>query len=185
MTGRGVLGVLGFFGVALVTINCATSDSRSYSSPSQATASPSPAVVEPVSSPAPSASTISIANSPIRSVDFDKVTYPDFPDYTGSRAKHVTLKAGDGRPSYVNFGDITGDGAEEAMVALSIKNRGSAIPYYVYIFTMENGKPKVIWAFDTGDRADGGLRQVTAENGQLVIELFGKDRVIGGEVVHR
>lgn len=41
----------------------------------------------------------------------------------------------------------------------------SAIPYHVYIFTLENGKPEVIWDFDTGDRADGGLRQSTRRTG--------------------
>src|SRR4029077_12407536 len=177
-----VLSLLGIFGVAVVTITCTTSESRSYSFPAQATASPSPTAVKPISSPSPSASTISIANSPIRSVDFNKVTYPNFVAYDASKAKQITLKAGDGRPSFINFGDITGDGAEEAMVVLSIENRGSAIPYDVYIFTMANGKPKVVWAFGAGDRADGGLRQLYADNGQLVIELFGKDRVIGGNL---
>jgi hypothetical protein len=38
-------------------------------------------------------------------------------------------------------------------------------PYYVYIFIVENGKPELIWHFETGDRADGGLRQVFAEKG--------------------
>jgi hypothetical protein len=41
---------------------------------------------------------------------------------------------------------------------------------------------QVIWDFDTGDRADGGLRQVYTENGQLLIDLYGKDRVVGGEL---
>ncbi len=77
---------------------------------------------------------------------------------------------------------ITGDGDEGAMVGLGINNNGSAIPDYVYLFTMEKGKVKLIWDFETGDRADGGLRNVYAENGQLVIELFGKDRVIGGQL---
>src|SRR5260370_23716551 len=47
---------------------------------------------------------------------------------------------------------------------------------------MEKEHPKLLWDFDTGDRADGGLRQVYADNGQLVIELFGKDGVIGGQL---
>lgn len=118
----------------------------------------------------------------IRSVDFDKVSYPHFPDYSdpnGRSKKFVTLKPGEGGPNFINYGDITGDGSEDAMVALGIDNHGSAIPHYVYIFTQENGKLKLIWNFETGDRADGGLRNVYGDNGQLVIELFGKDRVIG------
>jgi hypothetical protein len=121
----------------------------------------------------------------IREVDFDNILYPNFPDYSdpdGRKKKYVTLKPGEGGPNFVNYGDITGDGIEEAMVALGIDNYGSAIPHYVYIFTIENRKPKLIWDFETGDRADGGLRNVYAENGQLVIELFGKDRVISGQL---
>jgi hypothetical protein len=175
-----VLKLLAVLGFALSTIVCTTTESRNYSLTSQSTASPSPSVPQYI--PSPVASPKSITNSPIRSIDFNNVTYPDLPDYSSSKAKHVTLKAGQGRPSYINYGDITGDGVEEAMVVLSVENRGSAIPYYVYVFTEENRKPKLLWDFETGDRADGGLRQVYAENGQLVIELFGKDRVVGGEL---
>jgi hypothetical protein len=123
--------------------------------------------------------------SAIRSIDFDNISYPNFPDYSdpnGRAKKFVTLKPGEGGPNFINFGDITGDGVEDAMVALGIDNHGSAIPDYVYIFMMEDGKLKLIWDFETGDRADGGLRNVYSENGQLIIELFGRDRVIGGQL---
>lgn len=182
MNSKSILSLVAIFGVALLTITCTTTESRSYSTTSRATASPSPSVAQQMPASSPSASPISIAGSPIRSIDFNNVTYHDLPDFSKSKAKHVTLKAGQGRPSYINYGDITGDGAEEAMVVLSIENRGSATPYYVYIFTVENRKPKLLWDFETGDRADGGLRQIYAENGQLVIDLFGKDRVVGGEL---
>jgi len=157
----------------LVALSCSTSARRNDSSASQNRPSNVPAL----SAPTPA--------SPIRAVDFDNISYPNFPDYSdpnGRKKKYVTLKPGDGGPNFINYGDITGDGVEDAMVALGIDNHGSAIPDYVYIFTMENGKLKLIWDFETGDRADGGLRNVYAENGQLVIELFGKDRVIGGQL---
>jgi hypothetical protein len=118
-------------------------------------------------------------------VDFDNISYPRFPDYSdpsGRQKKYITLKPGEGGPNFINYGEVTGDGVEDALVALGIDNRGSAIPHYVYIFTVEKGKPKLIWDFETGDRADGGFRNVYADNGQLVIELFGKDRVIGGQL---
>lgn len=120
----------------------------------------------------------------IRSVDFDEISFPRFPDYSdpNGRKKFVTLKPGEGGPNFINYGDVTRDGSEDAMVVLGIDNHGSAIPHYVYIFTQENGKLKLIWDFETGDRADGGLRNVYADNGQLVIELFGKDRVIGRQL---
>ncbi len=157
----------------LASVFCSTTTRRGYQSAGQN----STHSVLPIPTPTPA--------SPIRSVDFDNVSYPNFPDYSdpnGRKKKYITLKPGEGGPNFINYGDITGDGVEDAMVALGVDNHGSAIPDYVYIFTMENGKLKLIWEFETGDRADGGLRNVYADNGQLVIELFGKDRVIGGQL---
>jgi hypothetical protein len=121
----------------------------------------------------------------IRSLDFTRVTYPNFPVYTDDRGtvKRVTLQPGEAAPSFTSFGDITGDGEEEAVVVLGIQNRGSAISDYVYVFTLERGLPRIIWEFQTGDRADGGLRQVYAKDGELVVELFGKNRVVGGDLM--
>jgi hypothetical protein len=39
----------------------------------------------------------------------------------------------------------------------------------------------LIWPFRTGDRADGGLKDLRLENGNLVIELYGQDRFILGQ----
>lgn len=122
------------------------------------------------------------AKSAIRLVDFDNIAYPNFPEYSNTKEKRITLERGEAAPSHVNYGDVTGDGAEEALVAVPVEIRGSAIPHHVYIFTIENGKPKLLWDFDTGDRSDGGLRQLYADNGQLVIELYGKDRVVSSEL---
>ena len=167
-------------GVALLTVSCLNGESHSRSSRLQATISPTPQTGGRTS-PSPSPT----AYSPIRSVDFDNISYPNLPDYSdpsGYKKKRITLKPGEGGPSHISYGDITGDGIEEAMVVLPIENRGSAIPYYVYIFTLDKGQPKLIWDFETGDRADGGLRQVYAENSELVIELYGKGKTIGGDL---
>ena len=40
----------------------------------------------------------------------------------------------------------------------------------------------MIWHFRTGDRADGGLKDIRVENGLAVVELFGQDRYILGEL---
>ena len=86
--------------------------------------------------------------------------------------------------SYVTtkFGDATGDGEDEAFVILKIETAGSAIPQAVYVFTLKDGEPELIWNFRTGDRADGGLKKVYTEDGDVVIELFGQDRYILGDV---
>ncbi len=86
--------------------------------------------------------------------------------------------------SYVatKFFDVTGDGEDEAVVVLKIETGGSAIPQVAYVFTWKNGKPELIWPFRTGDRADGGLKNVFAESGMFVVELYGQDRFLLGEI---
>jgi len=71
----------------------------------------------------------------------------------------------------VKYGDVTGDGIEEAIVSLGIQTGGSATPGLVYIYTFQRNAPKLLWLRSTGDRADGGLRDVYAQNGQLMVEL--------------
>jgi len=77
--------------------------------------------------------------------------------------------------------DVTGDGADEALVILKIETGGGAVPQIVYIFTWKDGKPELIWPFRTGDRADGGLKDLRVENGELIIELYGQDRFVLGQ----
>jgi hypothetical protein len=85
--------------------------------------------------------------------------------------------------SYVTtkYFDVTGDGSEEAVVILKIGTGGTAIPQVVNIYEWKDGKPEKIWMFRTGDRADGGLKDIRAEGGLLVVELFGQDRFLLGE----
>ena len=78
--------------------------------------------------------------------------------------------------------DATGDGQDEAIVILKIETAGNAIPQVIYIYTWKDEKPELLWHFRTGDRTDGGLKDIRPENGQLVIELYGQDRYMLGEV---
>lgn len=131
------------------------------------------------------------AHSQIRNVDFKNFEYPAKPIYSdgnhtfklkGGRFKGRSYAGSTGlEPVYltrVAYGDITEDGKEEAILVLFENVRGSAIPYYVYVYTLDNRKPSLLWSFQTGDRGDGGLRQAYAENGHLVIDLYGKDTVV-------
>ncbi len=85
--------------------------------------------------------------------------------------------------SYVTtkYFDVTGDGNDEAIVILKIITGGTAIPQVVNIYQWKDGKPEKLWTFRTGDRADGGLKDIRAENGQLVVELYGQDRFLLGQ----
>lgn len=77
--------------------------------------------------------------------------------------------------------DVNGDGNDEAIVILKVETGGSAIPQLVYVYEWKDGAPALIWHFRTGDRADGGLKDIRAENGMLTIELYGQDRFLLGE----
>lgn len=85
--------------------------------------------------------------------------------------------------SYVTtkYLDATGDGQDEAAVVLKIETAGAAIPQIVYVFEWKSGEPQLIWPFRTGDRADGGMKDIRAENGELVVELYGQDRFLLGQ----
>ena len=131
--------------------------------------------------------------SKIRSVDFHNFTYPWLLPF-GDPDKSFTLKNDELPPTYdergirdevgVDFGsiryaDVTGDVTEEAIVFLSVQTGGSSIPGILYIYTWQNNKPKLLWSLSTGDRADGGLRDAYAENGNFVLELNSSDRKLG------
>ena len=176
MQGGNLIKSLSFWGSVLLVISCSTGQINTQSN---VVGVPSP---DTKAEGRPSATEVSRSHSAIRLVDFNNIAYPHLPDYSGDERRGITLKAGEGRPDFINYGDTTGDGLEEAMIVLGLRTRGSAISYYAYIFTMEKDQPKVIWDFETGDRADGGLRQVYAENGELVIELYGKGKMIEGDL---
>lgn len=127
----------------------------------------------------------------IRSIDFANFTYPGirgeyrtpFPARTFIlRNRHYgTWRYGMSLRS-VSFGDVTGDGEEEAILNFDQDTEGSAANSNLYIYTMEHNRPRLLWAFMSGDRADGGLRRAFAENGVLVVELFGIGTRIEGEI---
>jgi hypothetical protein len=132
----------------------------------------------------------STTEAAIGNIDFKSFTYPLPRGWQDADSKDITLENGIRRMteekigmSYVTtkFGDVTGDGTDEALVILKVRTGGSAIPQLVYIFG-ENKEmpeePNLLWYFRTGDRADGGLKRVYAEDGELVVELFGRDRYI-------
>lgn len=129
-------------------------------------------------------------NAPIGKIDFANFTYPFPRGWQDVDSREFTLENGK-RPvsedkigmSYLTtkFFDATGDGEDEAFVILKIDTAGSAIPQIVYVFTMKEGRPELIWHFRTGDRSDGGLKDFRLENGEVVVELYGQDRYILGE----
>lgn len=82
----------------------------------------------------------------------------------------------------VKYLDVNSDGEDEAVVVLKIETGGAAIPQVAYIYEWKAGKPELMWFFRTGDRADGGLKDIRADAGELVVELYGQDRFLLGPV---
>jgi hypothetical protein len=149
------------------------------------------------------------SNSPLASVDFKNYSYPLPHGWQNPDGSDLTLTNGKLDPvsadtdvgmdpedaaearsqrriggSYVTtrYFDGTGDGEDEAIVIIKIETTGSAVPQIVYVFTNKQDKPELIWYFRTGDRADGGLKDVRPENGGLLIELYGQDRFLLGGI---
>lgn len=166
-------------------------------SPSKQAATPSPPAV--VASPAvqPSPPAKPAPDSPIRRIDFANFTFPKLASKK-CNAQSVTLHDGrydapeDRVPrklpsvdcwsvalSSVNYGDVTGDDQEEAIVMLYAELGGTEGAQDVFVYGLEHSKPRLLWKFVTGDRGDGGPRRVYAENGELVVELFGVGAAIG------
>ena len=68
-----------------------------------------------------------------------------------------------------------------AATILKVETTGNAIPQLVYVYGWKDDKPELLWNFRTGDRSDGGLKDMRVENGDLVIELYGQDRFLLGQ----
>ena len=85
--------------------------------------------------------------------------------------------------SYVTtkYIDANNDGQDDAVVVLKVETGGNAIPQLVYIYEWKDSKPELLWNFRTGDRADGGLKDIRAEGGEVVVELYGQDRYLLGQ----
>jgi hypothetical protein len=133
----------------------------------------------------------------IRDIDFRNFTYSRLPTRKCSMGK---IRLHDGKyGSTANFsprviprggcwsvgvapviyGDVTGDGQEEAMVVLYAEVGGTESSEDVFIYSLKNGSPVLLWKFWTGDRAEGGLIKLYAEDGKLVVELAGKNKFVG------
>lgn len=109
----------------------------------------------------------------IRQVDFKNFSYR-------LEGKLAQLKNG-GRPARndneytvseakVSYGDLTGDGQEEAIIILGYDGGGTGSFTFGYLYSMQNGRPVLLTTLKGGDRADGGIVSAKIVNSLLVIE---------------
>ncbi len=120
----------------------------------------------------------------IRKVDFKNFTYE--PEWCGNEDRQkITVSDGqfseekevDGYTDRtyfsvfgITYGDVDGDTQEDAVI-LSVCNTGGTGNFTeAYIYSMRDGSPRLLLTIEGGDRAFGGLREITVEKGTLVVE---------------
>jgi hypothetical protein len=76
----------------------------------------------------------------------------------------------------VSYGDVLGDGKEEAIVTLMWQSGGTQTTSYVYVYGLGEHGPQLLAYCHTGDRSDSGLYGLYVRNNLLVFELFDPGR---------
>ncbi|HXG64210.1 MAG TPA: hypothetical protein VNO70_03825 [Blastocatellia bacterium] len=123
----------------------------------------------------------------IRKIDFHNYTYRpgclegDAP-VTVKDGEFTRGKVDDPDSNYIYFaagevvyGDLTGDGQEEAVVETLCNTGGTGQFTDGIIFTMKDGKPVEIGTLGVGDRAYGGIAEIAIENGLLKVGRYGTE----------
>jgi hypothetical protein len=123
------------------------------------------------------------AQSDIHGVDFKNFTY--HPHCVSEDALTIRVKDGefsketqmDGYVDHfyfnvfgISYGDLNGDGKDEAVVLSSCNTGGTGNFTEGFVFTLKAGNPTQIANIPGGDRADGGLRRAWVENGLLFVD---------------
>jgi hypothetical protein len=79
----------------------------------------------------------------------------------------------------VTYGDIDGDGAEEAAVHLNYSTGGTANWDYLYVYKLEHGRPKLMERLESGSRVSGGLVRSAIEKEILILDFADPERSAG------
>jgi len=76
----------------------------------------------------------------------------------------------------VTYGDLDGDGKEEAAVDLNYSGGGTANWDYLYVYKLTKNRPRLLGWLESGSRAYGGLVRVVIEQRQLVLDFQDPER---------
>lgn len=134
-------------------------------------------------------------DSMIRDVNFYNFTYRWYPkwEYMLSKSKEFTLQngkldvdvpSGSNEPATfelvnIQYGDVTGDDLEEAVITIKMDVMGNSKPYVVFVYGLTNGEPKMLWVHESGDRADEGLRKIyITDDHLLAVEEYNADKIV-------
>ena len=127
----------------------------------------------------------------IRRVNFQNFTYralcgaENEKDATKIKVKNGTIKNAklvdgvyqwidESLPMYFDvnkplYGDLTGDGKEEAVIEAQCNNGGTGQPTEGFIYTLKNGRPFLLARLESGDRGFNGIVDIKIRVGNLVV----------------
>lgn len=133
----------------------------------------------------------------IRQVDFKNFNYPWYPSYLKppQGKRQISLRGGkfeierDEQQGIdnlvlelqdVSYVDLANDGKEEAIVTVGGISIFNKFVDSIFIYAFERNVPLLLWNHETGDRADGGLRRISVQNGMLSVEQYVRSEGDGG-----
>ena len=76
----------------------------------------------------------------------------------------------------VIYGDLDGDGVEEAVVALNYGTGGTQNWDYLYVYKLQRGQSKLLARMQTGSRADGGLVRAFVRENLLIVDFADSEK---------
>ena len=79
----------------------------------------------------------------------------------------------------VTYGDLDGDGVEEAIVALNYSEGGTMNWDYLYVYKLERGRPRILARMETGSRGYGGLVRAFVRNELLTVDFADPEKRMG------
>jgi hypothetical protein len=83
------------------------------------------------------------------------------------------------RLNSVTFGDLDGDGEEEAAVHLNYSTGGTMNWDYLYVYKFVRGGPRLMGILQSGSRGYGGLVRTSIQDGMLVLDFADPERPAG------
>lgn len=92
-------------------------------------------------------------------------------DYVSPDPDHY-VERGEFSVSRPVFGDVTGDGVEEAVIVTTLNSGGTGRFTGVSVFAMPGGTVTVIGEIPGGDRGDGGIAEVAIEGRAVLVERY-------------
>jgi hypothetical protein len=79
----------------------------------------------------------------------------------------------------ITYGDLDGDGIEEAAVHLNYSTGGTSNWDFLYIYKLGRGRPKLLGILESGSRGYGGLGRTSIAEGLLVLDFADAERRVG------